>query len=81
MVNSVQQLFDVFGQQTEKQQPEHYRSAQKESKWASEQIAKLLNIDEDLSEELEGNVLLGFGQVKRFFTFDNQTIEQLPECK
>lgn len=80
MVSSVQQLFNVFEQQTEKYQPEQYRSANKQSKWASEQIAQLLNIDEDLSEELEGNVLLGMGQVKRFFSFDNQTIEQLPEC-
>lgn len=81
MVSSVEQLFNVFQQQTEKYQPEQYRSAQKQSKYASEQIAQLLNIEQDLSEELEGNILLGMGQVKRFFSFDNQTIEQLPECK
>lgn len=80
-MSSVDDLHNVIQQQTEDCQSEQYQSAKQNSKWASEQIAKILNIEEDEAEQLEGNFFLGLGQVKRFFAFDNHTIEQLPRRK
>lgn len=44
-----------------------------------EKIAQLLNIEHTMKEQVEGKISLRFGNIQRFFAFDNHTIEKLPE--
>uniref|UniRef100_A0A2M4B8F5 Putative vitellogenin-a1 n=1 Tax=Anopheles marajoara TaxID=58244 RepID=A0A2M4B8F5_9DIPT len=47
-------------------------------KWSTTRIAKMLNIDPEEAEELEGQFLFQIFNGERFFAFNNQTIEQFP---
>ncbi|XP_014261592.1 vitellogenin-1-like [Cimex lectularius] len=46
--------------------------------WSFEKIAKMLNVVVDKPEQVEGNLFLSTFGGKRFFPFDNHTVEQLP---
>ncbi|XP_017781017.1 PREDICTED: vitellogenin-like [Nicrophorus vespilloides] len=84
MVSSIDELTNVLKQQTEihqheqKQQKQNYKQAQ-QNQWSSEHIARLLNIQTEEREQLEGNFLFEFGVIaNRFMAFDNRTVELLP---
>uniref|UniRef100_T1E7I6 Putative vitellogenin-a1 n=1 Tax=Anopheles aquasalis TaxID=42839 RepID=T1E7I6_ANOAQ len=47
-------------------------------KWSTTRIAKMLNIDPEEAEELEGQFLFQIFNGERFFAFNNQTMEQFP---
>lgn len=79
MLSSVNDLYKVWGTQTTKDEITKESLSKQQSQWASEQIARLLKINYEEREQLEGNVHFGFGGIRRFYTFDNQTIEQLPQ--
>ncbi|GLV41985.1 hypothetical protein CBL_10144 [Carabus blaptoides fortunei] len=78
MVSNVEDLFQVLDDQTEDDESQKYSGAKQQSQWSSEKIAKLLNIDYEEREQLEGFLHFGNSNGKRFYSFDNQTIEQLP---
>lgn len=81
MVSNVHDIYNVWEEQTVKDDITKESLAKQQSQWASEQIARLLKVKYEEREQLEGNVHFGFGGIRRFYTFDNQTIEQLPQCK
>lgn len=91
MVNSIDQLFEILDDQYDdaklQKTPENPKNARKQhqpepqsNKWSTQKIAQLLDIKTDEAEQLEGQLLVSILNTKRFFTFDNQTIEQLPRA-
>ncbi len=89
MVNSIDQLFEILDDQYDdsklQKNPENPKNARKQhqpepqsNKWSTQKIAQLLNIKSDEAEQLEGQLMVNIMNTKRFFTFDNQTIENLP---
>lgn len=48
------------------------------SKWSTEKIAQMLNIQMNEAEQMEGQIMFTFMNSKRFFTFDNHTLDRLP---
>lgn len=48
------------------------------SKWSVDKIAQLLNIQVDEAEQLEGQILATVMNTKRFFAFDNETLNEIP---
>lgn len=84
MVSSIEDLVNVFQQQTEeykRQQKEKQHEQAVNYPWSSENIAKLLNLQNEQREQLEGGLYLQMGALQSIFSFDNQTIKNLPECK
>nr|WLD26188.1 vitellogenin [Ophraella communa] len=83
IVSSVDQLVDFTYKQTksyEKQQKLRQQSSeQQENPLSSQNIAKLLNLKADEREQLEGHLYLELGSPYSMFSFDNNTIEQLPQ--
>ncbi|KAK9500939.1 hypothetical protein O3M35_002099 [Rhynocoris fuscipes] len=49
-----------------------------EGSWSFEQIAKLLNLQQEEQQQVEGHVIFDMFGAKRQFAFDNHTVEQLP---
>jgi len=47
--------------------------------WSIEDVLSEMNIARDHAEPIEANLLLRSLSDKRFFTMDNQTIQQLPQ--
>jgi hypothetical protein len=86
MVSSIDELTNVFQQQTEihqqKQQQQKQNAQQAQQvKYSSESILRLLNVQNEEREQLEGNLLLQLGGgATRFFTLNNRTIEMLPQA-
>ncbi|XP_056645845.1 vitellogenin-like [Diorhabda sublineata] len=82
IVSSVDQLLDLTYKQTknyrEKEQLKRESSFQ-ENPWASHNIAKLLNMKAEEREQLEGQLYMELGSPLRMLSFDNLTIEQLPQ--
>lgn len=66
--------------QSRKGQQKSFGSAS-ESSFSFDSINDLLNIQRSEKAQVEGGLLLSTLVGKRFFAFDNHTIEQLPECK
>lgn len=81
MVSNVQDAFQVLEEQVENDRQMGYQTAQHDSKWAGEKIARMLKLRGDEKEQVEGNILLGMGEVRKLMTFDNHTIEKLPRSK
>lgn len=46
--------------------------------WSAAKIAQLLDIQTDEAVKLEGQILVSMLNTKRFFAFDNQTLEKIP---
>ncbi|GLV61232.1 hypothetical protein CBL_21061, partial [Carabus blaptoides fortunei] len=67
MVSNVEDLFQVLDDQTEDDESQKYSGAKQQSQWSSEKIAKLLNIDYEEREQLEG--FLHFVDVQEFSDF------------
>lgn len=91
MVNSIDQLFEILDDQYDDHKlqntPENPKNARKQhqpepqsNKWSTQKIAQLLNIKADEAAQLEGQLLFSIMNTKRFFTIENQTIEQLPSA-
>lgn len=51
------------------------------SNWNFDKIDNMLNIQNPEQEQVEGSLYLTTPGGKRFFAFDNHTIEMLPQCK
>nr|WFV29669.1 vitellogenin [Ophraella communa] len=85
LVSSVDDLFQVAREQTreyennEKEQKQ--RSQEQESNpWSSQNIAKLLQIQTEVPEQLEAFMFMELSKQYYMFGFDNNTFEQLPEA-
>lgn len=57
---------------------EQLKQRNQNTKWSTEKIAQMLNIQTDDAEQLEGQLMMNIMNTRRFFAFDNQTIEQIP---
>ncbi|EFA11425.1 Vitellogenin-like Protein [Tribolium castaneum] len=82
MVSSIEDLVSVFQQQTEeykRQQQEKQHEQSVNYPWSSENIAKLLHLQNEQREQLEGSLYLQMGALQTIFSFDNHTMENLPE--
>lgn len=83
-VSSVDELAKVLMQQMERynlaMEQQKQTASQAEQAWfSSGNIVKQLNIQTDEREQLEGNMAIKMGGYKRFLTFDNSTLEALPQ--
>ncbi|KAG5880947.1 hypothetical protein JTB14_010378 [Gonioctena quinquepunctata] len=82
-VSNLEELFHVGAQQFElyqsyeKQQMEQYEE-QKQYPWSSQKINNLFNIKATEREQLEGHLYLKFGSLHRMFSFDNNTLRDMP---
>lgn len=82
LVSSIEDLTEVFEKQTQRyQEKKQQKKSQAPHTWSSENIAKLLNMQTEQREQLEGNWHLEMGPLQKIFSFDNQTIERMPESK
>lgn len=95
MVSSIDDLTDILNEKIDdsklNNQPEHPRNTRKHwtkehekqrqmnTKWSTEKIAQMLNIQTDDAEQLEGQLMMNIMNTRRFFAFDNQTIERIPQ--
>lgn len=89
MVSSVNQLFEMIGQrirrrgssknQNQDKNGRHTRPSENK-RFNFEDIEHLLDIQAEQVEELEGQILMKIGHAKRFFTFNNESIENLPQA-
>ncbi|KAJ3639679.1 hypothetical protein Zmor_003023 [Zophobas morio] len=81
IVSSVEDLVNVFQQQTKEYQ---YQKQEKQGQHAvnipgsSEYVAKALGLQYEQREQLEGNLYLQMGTLQSIFSFDNHTVENLP---
>lgn len=55
------------------------QSPQNQNSWSTQKIAQLLNIETEEAEQLEGQIFSNIMGSPRLFTFDNQSIENIPE--
>ncbi len=94
MVSSIDDLTDILKEKIDdsklNNQPENPRNTRKHwteehkkqrdsnTKWSTEKIAQMLNIQTDDAEQLEGQLMMNIMNTRRFFAFDNQTIEKIP---
>lgn len=95
MVSSVDDLLDELDDQYYDSDSDNNSSKKNKSKkgkgkgkqtaspsrnpFSPEKIANMLNIEADDDDQVEGNLLFNMVGGKRFFTFDNSTIEHLPQ--
>lgn len=84
-ISSVEELVNVFRQQTDKyqknqQQQQQHASEAQQHPWSAEKIARQLNIQTEEREQLEASLWVHLGGNQRFFTLDNATIEHLPQA-
>nr|QDP42282.1 Vitellogenin 1 [Agasicles hygrophila] len=85
LVSSIDNLINVFKEQTEefqneKRQQREQAEQQGRYPYSSLNVAKILDMKKDVQEQLEGNVfLMDLVSPIRILSIDNRTIEQLPE--
>lgn len=81
-VSSVQDLINLVQQQTDKNKKDSKDNEKaQQQKYSPENIAKLLGIHGEDPEQVEGLVFLNDKNGNHFLSFDNHTIEQMPESK
>lgn len=91
MVSSIDDLTDILDDQFDgskvnsnpknpRNGRKHLQTEPRNNKWSTEKIAQMLNIQPDDAEQLEGQILLNVMNGKRFFAFDNQTLERIPQA-
>lgn len=86
MLSSADDLMDLLSEQfsaapSHKSGSSKHRSGSGSSSgqhWSIDKVANSLNIEMDDAEQVEGNVLLSALSGKKFFAFDNHTVEQIP---
>lgn len=84
LVSSIEDLTNVFQQRTEeyKQKMEQKQAEGAEhQQWSSENIAKLLNMQYEQREQLEGYYQIKMGALQKILSIDNKTLEILPAGK
>lgn len=79
MVSSVERLVEVVSAQFKNRESEHESDHSSEDKWSVEKIAKMLNMKPEEAEKLEAVISTRMLNTKRFFAFDNQTLNALPK--
>ncbi|RZC42857.1 vitellogenin [Asbolus verrucosus] len=82
MVSSVDDLINVYQQQTEEYQEQlkqKHQNDPSQNQFSSESVAQLLNMNNEQREQLEGNVYFQIGSLQKIWSFDNQTFENLPQ--
>ncbi|XP_066255190.1 vitellogenin-like [Euwallacea similis] len=82
MISSVKELVNVLTMQTEKyheeKQQRQYRTD--DHKWSSEKVAETLQLPLREKEQLEGFVYAEMLSMYNMWSFDNQTIQQIPQA-
>ncbi|CAG9759825.1 unnamed protein product [Ceutorhynchus assimilis] len=81
-VSSLRELASVWYKQTEQYRQDQSQRSQQQSndnQWSSASIAKLMGYETEEKEQLEGVIMTHMGDLQRLWSFDNQTLEQLPE--
>lgn len=80
MTSSTGDLFRLLnnrlGLRSEKITMKHGKESENGSQYSYDNIVKLLNLETDEQRQAEGNILISIFGNKRFFTFDNHTIER-----
>jgi len=76
MISSIQDLRDLLEDILMYNEQQHYQPRDEET-FNTEKIHKMLNIEHQLKEQLEGNILLQWASAQRFMTFDNHTLESM----
>lgn len=86
MVSSMDDLADLLEdkfqysrQWNQEQRQQQQQQQQQDKEFSYEKIAQILNLESRITKQLEGNVLINWAGTKRFYTFDNHTIELLPQ--
>jgi Domain of unknown function (DUF1943) len=93
MVSSIDDLLDELDDQYYDSDSDNNSSRKNKSKkgkgkqsgtasrnpFSPEKIADMLNFESDDDDQVEGNLLFNMVGGKRFFTFENSTIERLPQ--
>lgn len=83
MVSSVNDLFEELSEQMTKYLRGEVKSTEKyhgqRSEWSPEHITRLLNIEMDENQGVEGNLHLKAGPFHKFIPYSNHTISLLPE--
>ncbi|XP_050313480.1 vitellogenin [Anthonomus grandis grandis] len=82
MISSIRELLNVLYRQTEVFQQEKSQRSQeqgKDNEWSSANIARLMNYERDEREQLEAIIYAQVEDVQKLWSFDNQTLEHLPE--
>lgn len=83
-ISRVDDLLQVTREQTakfqrqQKQQREHSQE-QEQNQWSSQNIAKLLNLQPEDKEQLEGFLSIELGNYQKMFAFDNRTVQDFSE--
>lgn len=84
MISSVKNLENVFYMQTDKfNKAQENKDENKPSAgiWSSERVTEALNMEIPSSEQLEGFIWAELQPLQSVWSFDNQSIQQLPEGK
>ncbi|KAG5892825.1 hypothetical protein JTB14_033389 [Gonioctena quinquepunctata] len=84
LISSVEELVRVGVQQTlrnlQEEEKHEKKARQQQYPWSSQTVASLLNMKPEIREQLEGSIYFGdMGSVFKMLSFDNRTIEKLPE--
>lgn len=73
-------LFSQYGNNQDKYEDSIQSGLKDNSEYSYESIRKSLKLETDEQAQVEGNVMMTLFGGKRFFSFDNHTIEQIPRC-
>uniref|UniRef100_A0A0K8T2J6 Vitellogenin-1 n=3 Tax=Lygus hesperus TaxID=30085 RepID=A0A0K8T2J6_LYGHE len=76
--SSIANLWALFSSQIAGRAPSKATEAASQT-WNYEAIARHLNLEVEPEAQVEGNILTSLLGSKRLFTFDNHTVNQLPE--
>ncbi|CAH0562627.1 unnamed protein product [Brassicogethes aeneus] len=79
MVSSIDELTNVLMKQTQHYQQAREQSQTTEHQWSSQKIAGMLNMKMDEKDQLEGSLNIELANIHPLLSFDNRTIERLPE--
>lgn len=74
-------LSDQFGEYESHGNKKGGNKQGSQSNWSTDKIANMLNIEVDDADQVEGNLMISWAGGRRFFAFDNHTIEQIPKSK
>ncbi|XP_066158842.1 vitellogenin-like [Euwallacea fornicatus] len=82
MISSVKELVNVLRMQTEEYHEEKHQRQNKADghKWSSEKIAETLQLPVRQKEQLEGFIYAEMLSMYNMWSFDNQSIQQIPQA-
>ncbi|KAK9729148.1 Vitellinogen, open beta-sheet [Popillia japonica] len=85
LVSSVDELTNVLSQQLKEthdhEQQKKQATSGENKPYSSKSIIEKLKMHFEEREQLEGALRLSLGEAEHYFTFNNQTLDQLPEGK